>query len=65
MLASGMPLRVIWYSWSRMLPWASSSSPPASWTVNRSRNGAMIAFLTVAIVSPPRSMAMVSRARSR
>jgi hypothetical protein len=32
--------------------------------VNRSRSGAMIAFLTLATVSLPRSMAMVLRARS-
>src|SRR5262245_18287143 len=35
---------------------------PAELDVHRSRSGAMIAFLTVAIVSPRRSMATVSRA---
>src|SRR3954464_2084908 len=47
-----------------MLPLASRSSPPRTSTENRSRSGLTIAFFTVATVSPPRSMSIVSRTRA-
>jgi hypothetical protein len=62
-LATVSPSRVISYSWSTRLPFASRSDPPSTSIENRSRMP-MSAFLTVATDRPPRSISILSRTLS-
>src|SRR3954466_7135518 len=62
-VATTSPPRLISYSWSTMLPWALSSSPPSTSMAKRSRIPTSALWI-VARVRPSRSTSIVSRTRS-